>query len=134
MVTETVLYEYIGPKKVFFDRHAGTATVWNGKGDIQGIDPSFVPRFDEIYVDCDPPTGAQMRRITSKLEATKAKVDKKVVPAGTPYSGYSYEQLRGLYVQKVGQHAKPGLSASDLIASIQKADAELFEGIVSEEF
>jgi hypothetical protein len=131
-------YEYIGTKPFFVDKHAGTGIIWRGKGDVQEIDPVFVPIFEKIYVNCVPLAGAQMKIVLTEAEqkvARKSKGDKTKVPVGTSYSSYSYNDLRLLFTQKTGAHPAKDASAVDMIQAIQAADvtaASLGEDITDE--
>jgi len=130
-----VQYEYIGSKPYFVDKHAGTGLVWKGKGTVHEIDPTFVPQFEKIYVDCIPRAGAQMRRVTSDADMKKVKLNKTKVPSGTPYSNYSYTDLLTLYTKKTGKTPGPDITASELIAGIQDADLTIAAlGEVIDEF
>jgi hypothetical protein len=52
--------EYIGPKPTKTDNVAGTATVWNGAGDVQSVTPEAWAKlkpFDTVWREADQAEG-----------------------------------------------------------------------------
>jgi hypothetical protein len=135
-MSKGIEYEYIGPSAFFVDRHSGSGCVWIGKGrmgeatldelrsagNIKGVDPVFAKRFEAINVNCEVP---QFRRITPKGVAAKAAPDADLIPTGTQYSGYSADQIRGLYIDKTGKRSTSEQTLAELVKEIQHADVDL---------
>lgn len=108
-----VVYRYLGEKTHVVDNQSGSGQVWRGQGDEQAIPERCEARFVEVYGDYFE----LVRREGEPEEPGEP------VPAGTPYSTLSPEQIRALYQERTGKRAHPRTGLAKLLAEIQQADA-----------
>lgn len=110
----TATYRYLGTKQFLIDDQTGSGQLWRGHGDVQTIPAECEPRFLEVY-------GEVMELVSREGEAM-LQPPAELVPAGTPYSTLSAEQIRALYQERTGKRANPRTGIPKLLAEIEQAD------------